>query len=132
MALGIPSEATASLRYIAGQPGGLVEGDEEEQRFSVPRFLGFPDEEIRHGIILRGEGRRRVLLLTAVDREIECSAGELYRPPVLLGVRGAYTFLSGLCFRTLDSGHSLPLLLIDPFKLVEEMALSSRGKAGAG
>jgi hypothetical protein len=132
LALGIPSEAAASLRFIAEKPGALIEGDEEEQRFSVPLFLGFPEDLIRHGIILRGEGRRRVLLLTAVEREIEYSGRDLYRPPGLLRARGAYSFLAGLCFRTLDSGDSLPLLLIDPFKLVEEMAAESRGQDRQG
>jgi hypothetical protein len=140
LALGIPLEAAASLRYVAGkagprpgeEPGGegpRGEGSrrggpegEEEWWFPVPRLFGFPAEEIRHGIVLKGEAPRRVLLLTAVEREIECSSRELYRPSRLLGGGGAYTFLTGLRFWTADSGHSLLLLLIDPFKLADEMA----------
>jgi hypothetical protein len=122
LALGIPSEAAASLLYFSGEMGGPVEEDEDEQRFSLPHFFGFGGEKIRHGIILKGEGKRRVLLLTAVEREAEFSP-ESCSPPPLLGALGG--FLRGLCFRTLDAGDSfpllLPLLLIDPFKLVDGM-----------
>jgi hypothetical protein len=130
-------EAAASLRYVAGNPGartgdGLEEEGEEEQWFPVPRFFGFPGEEIRHGIVLKGEGPRRGLLLTAVEREIEVPSGELYRPSRLLRGLGACTFLRGLCFWTMDSGDSLPLLLLDPFKLADEMAARAGGADGDG
>jgi hypothetical protein len=121
LALGIPTESVASLMLFTGEARGTVEDAGDEQRFSLPHFFGFPGEEIRHGIILRGEGIRRVLLLSAVEREIEFSADELHSPPSIFGALGSYAFLSGLCFRTLDSGAVLPLLLIDPFRLTEEM-----------
>ncbi|MDR1899339.1 MAG: hypothetical protein LBQ55_04965 [Treponema sp.] len=117
--LGIPCEAAAFLRYLPGKPGGPVEEDEEEQRFSLPHFFGFSGEEIRHGIILKGGVKPRVLLLTAVEREEEFAAGELHSPPPLLGALGG--FLTGLRFQALEAGDSLPLLLIDPFKLTEEI-----------
>jgi hypothetical protein len=120
LGLGIPSEAAASLRYVSGEARGPVEEDEDEQRFSLPHFFGFGGERIRHGIILKGEGKRRVLLLTAVEREAEFSPGQFYCPPPLLGALGG--FLTGLCFRALDDGDYLPLLLLDPFKLVAGMA----------
>jgi hypothetical protein len=124
LVLGIPTEAVGSLTLFTGVVRGLVEDAGDERRFALPHFFGFPEEEIRHGIILKGEGGRRVLLLSAVERELEFSAGEIYRPPALFGALGKYTFLSGLCFQTLDSGVLLPLLLIDPFRLTEEMLLT--------
>jgi hypothetical protein len=120
LALGVPSEAAASLRYISVAPRAAVEEDGEERRFSLPHFFGFSGEGIRHGIVLKGEGKARVLLLTAVEKEIECSPQETYRPPALFRALGVYTFLAGLRFLTPDSG--LPLLLVDPFRLVEEMS----------
>ncbi|MDR3174254.1 MAG: hypothetical protein LBU19_08395 [Treponema sp.] len=121
LALGIPSDAVASLLYFSGEAGGLVEEDEDEQRFSLPYFFGFGGEETRYGIVLKGEGKRRVLLLTAVDREVEFSPGQLYSPPPIFGVRGGLSFLTGLLFQPLDSGDFLPVLVVDPFKLVDIM-----------
>ncbi|MDR2747047.1 MAG: hypothetical protein LBB77_06315 [Treponema sp.] len=121
LVLGIPSEAAASLLYFSGEMGGPVEEDEDEQRFSLPHFFGFGGEEIRYGIVLKGEGKRRVLLLTAVDREFELFPGQFHSLPPIFGARGGMSFLTGLCFQTLDSGDTLPLLLLDPFKLVDVM-----------
>ncbi|MDR3145077.1 MAG: hypothetical protein LBU21_02260 [Treponema sp.] len=121
LALGIAPEAVASLRYLPGTAGGLVGEDEEERRFSLPHFFGFPGVELRHGIVLKGEGKTRVLLLGAVEKEVEYSPAEIYPPPALFSALGVYTFLSGLCFLRADSGLTLPLLLIDPVRLVEEI-----------
>jgi hypothetical protein len=121
LALGIPSEAAASLLYFSGEIRGPVEEDEGERRFSVPHFFGFGGEEIRYGIILKGEGKRRVLLLPAVEREADLASDGVYEPPPLLGGRGGYGFIRGICFQTADSGEVLPLLLLDPFKLADEM-----------
>jgi hypothetical protein len=121
LALGIPTEAAASLLYFSGEMGGPVEEDGDERRFSLPHFFGFAGEEIRYGIVLKGEGKRRVLLLTAVDRELEIFPGQFHRPPPVFGVTGGLSFLTGLLFQTPDTGESPPLLLIDPFKLADLM-----------
>jgi hypothetical protein len=121
LALGIPAEAAASLLYFSGEIQGPVQEDEGERRFSVPHFFGFAGEEIRYGIILKGEGKRRVLLLTAVEREADLAPDQFYEPPPLLGARGGFGFLTGICFQAADSGEVLPLLLLDPFKLADEM-----------
>jgi hypothetical protein len=130
LVLGIPSEAAASLLYFSGEMKGLIEEDEGERRYSVPYFFGFAGEEIHYGIVLKegeGEGKRRVLLLTAVEREAEIAPGGFFEPPPLLGGRNGYPFLTGLCFWTADSGEALPLLLVDPFKLADEMFDRSGG-----
>jgi hypothetical protein len=121
MALGIPSEAAASLLYFSGEMKGAFEEDGDEQRFSLPHFFGFGGEEIHYGIVLKGEGKRRVLLLTAVDREAEFFPGQFHSPPPFFGALGTLDFITGLCFQALESGDSLPLLLLDPFKLVDTM-----------
>jgi hypothetical protein len=121
--LGIPSEAAASLLYFSGEMGGPVEEDGDEQRFSLPHFFGFAGEDIRYGIVLKGEGKRRVLLLTVLDREAEFPPGQFHSPPAIFKAQGKLGFLRGFCFLTSasDSGDSLPLLLLDPFKLVDVM-----------
>jgi hypothetical protein len=119
LVLGIPSEAVSSLLYFSGEMRGPFEEDGDEQRFSLPCFFGFGGE-VRYGIVLKGE-RRRVLLLTAVDREAEFFPGQFHRPPPLFGALGGLDFITGLCFETPDSGDSQPLLLLDPFKLVDVM-----------
>jgi hypothetical protein len=116
--LGIPSEAAASLLCFSGEMRGPFEEEGDEQRFSLPYFFGFGGEDIRYGIVLKGE-RRRVLLLTAVDREAEFFSGRFHSPPPLFRALGGLDFITGLCFETLDSGDSQPLLLLDPFKLVD-------------
>lgn len=121
LALGIPVDAVASLVFFSGELTGPVEDDGDEQRFSVPHFFGFSGEEIRHGLVLKGEGPRRVLLVSSVEREIEFPPEGICAPPSILKALGVYGFLSGLCFTGGDSGDFLPLLLIDPFKLAEEM-----------
>jgi hypothetical protein len=121
LALGIPSEAAASLLYFSGEMGGPVEEDEEEQRFSLPHFFGFSGEDIRYGIVLKGEGKRRVLLLTALDREAEFFSGQFHSPPAIFKAQGKLGFLRGFYFLTSGSGDSLPLLLLEPFKLVDVM-----------
>jgi hypothetical protein len=118
----------ASLVFFSGKPAGPVEDDGDEQRFSIPHFLGFSGEEIRHGIVLKGEGRRRVLLVSSVEREIEFPPDRICAPPSILKTLGGYGFLSGLCFIRGDSGDFLPLLLLDPFKLVEEMGRRETGR----
>jgi hypothetical protein len=100
---------------------GPLEEDEDEQRFSLPHFFGFGGEDIRYGIVLKGEGKRRVLLLTVVDREAELSPGQFHRPPPLFGALGGLDFITGLCFQPLGSGDSQALLLLDPFKLADVM-----------
>jgi hypothetical protein len=133
LGLGIPVDAAASLVYFSGEPRGPVEDDGAEQRFFIPQFFGFSGEEIRHGIVLKGEGRRQVLLVSSVEREIEFPPGRVYAPPAILKALGVYGFLAGLCFITdsgaPDPGDSLPLLLIDPFKLVAEMLCREAGRA---
>jgi hypothetical protein len=100
---------------------GTFEEDEDEQRFSLPYFFGFGGEDLRYGIVLKGEGKRRILLLASVDREAELFPGQFHSPPPLLGSLGGLDFITGLCFQSLDSGDSQPLLLLDPFKLVDAM-----------
>jgi hypothetical protein len=119
--LGIPSEAAASLLCFSGEMRGPVEEDGEEQRFSLPHFFGFGGEDIRYGIVLKGEGKRRVLLLTALDREAEFPPGQFHRPPAVFKAQGRLGFLTGFYFLASPSGDSLPLLLLDPFKLVDVM-----------
>lgn len=116
--LGIPSDAASSLFCFSGEMEGPLEEDGDEQRFSLPCFFGFGGEDVRYGIVLKGEGKRRVLLLASVDREAEFSPGRFHSPPPLFKALG---FITGLCFQTLDSGDSLPLLLLDPFKLADAM-----------
>jgi hypothetical protein len=120
LVLGIPSAAVSSLFYFSGEMAGPFEEHEDEQRFSLPHFFGFGGEDLRYGIVLKGE-RRRVLLLAVVDREVELVSGQFHCPPPLFGALGGLDFITGLCFQPLDSGDSQPLLLLDPFKLVDVM-----------
>jgi hypothetical protein len=124
MDLAFPEESIEALMVYTGGAPGTVERLPGETRFSLPGFLGMPEQEIRNGIILKenGAGERQVLLVTRVERVEDIPGGEIQAMPGITRYMPGVSFVRGIRFPVAgaadDGSRNRPLLFIDPALLV--------------
>ena len=90
---------------------------------SLPALLDHPDENIRHGIIVKNENdenrdnaeNRTVLLTTEVRCETEISDDEIYPLPKAFKTLSFSQIFTGMQI------DSLPVLLLDPQQLIRNL-----------
>ncbi|WP_010256745.1 hypothetical protein [Treponema primitia] len=147
--LGVPVYAVSSLITVPWEVKQIIDRDRDEHTyFSIPHFFKETDREIRHGFILKpqiqqvpliGDGsgensglsmeaamekdgftdRRNVLLVTAVEKEVEISQEDIQPLPAILGVGNMVSFFSGINFH-----GPLMNIFIDPAILIPRMLLA--------
>jgi hypothetical protein len=148
--LGIPISAVSSLMTFSREAEKLVEREGEDVYYSLPRYFGFQDQLIRHGIILKpmfthvlqitderpgspaeAETKwsgRNVLLVTAVEREADIPGEAIHPLPKLLAGTGR----EGSLFTGIYFTGTAMVVCIDPELAVLRMLKNdSPGEAGA-
>jgi hypothetical protein len=114
--LGVPAESAAFLLVNSRETGETVEWDEEtgDVYFSLPRYLGFPDAEVHHGIVIKeserpGDRDRKILLVPSVEKIQEIPLQNIKKMPDVLQRMEGVSCFTGICF-----GESAPVLCVDP------------------
>ncbi|MDR1352233.1 MAG: hypothetical protein LBK05_03030 [Treponema sp.] len=114
--LGIPTAAADSL-LVSGRKGAeTVEWDDEtgDVYYSLPRFFGFPDLELHHGIVIKdpdnfGERNRKILLVTTVEKIEDIPLEDIQKLPRILRNIETSAYFTGIYFN-----GPVPVLLVDP------------------
>jgi hypothetical protein len=148
--LGIPVSTVSSLITFSGEVRGLVEREGGDVYYSLPHYFGFPDQIIRHGIILKPlfarvlqitderpgspaetEGEwsgRNILLVTAVEREAEIPEEAVYPLPKLLAGKSR----EGSIFTGISFAGAAMVVCIDPELAVLRILKNSNAPEEAG
>jgi hypothetical protein len=142
LCIGVPEDSVAAIMIypeevretIRREAGGDV-------YFSLPHFFKLQDLTARHGIVLKPEprhlalpgdsaepeeGPRNILLVSAVEREIDIAAEELFPLPELLAAPDRIAFFTGLRF----AGQAM-IALIDPAALIARIIADTEGEPAA-
>jgi chemotaxis signal transduction protein len=121
--LGIPTEAVASLLVNSRKVSGMVEWDDEtgDVYFSLPRFFGFSNLELRHGIVIKdpdnfGDRNRKILLVTTVEKIEDIMLEEIQKLPGILRNIETSAYFTGMCFN-----RSVPVILVDPTHFLQRI-----------
>jgi chemotaxis signal transduction protein len=100
-----------------------VEWDDEtgDVYFSLPRFFGFSDLELRHGIVIKdpdnfGDRNRKILLVTTVEKIEDILLEEIKKLPGIMRNMETSAYFTGICFN-----RPVPIILVDPTQFIQRM-----------
>jgi hypothetical protein len=121
--LGIPTEAVASVLVNNRKAAKTVEWDDEtgDVYFSLPRFFGFSDLELHHGIVIKdpdnfGDRNRKILLVTTVEKIEDILLEEIKKLPGIMRNMETSAYFTGICFN-----RPVPIILVDPTQFMQRM-----------
>jgi hypothetical protein len=149
--MGIPEDAVAAIMTCTEEVSDIVKRNEGgDVFFSLPHFFKLNDRTVRHGIILKpfnqlmvnkqdapGDsnsenvpeqegGPRNVLLVSAVEREADIPAEDIFSPPEILMAPNRIPFFTGIWFT-----NSIMIAFIDPVSLIARILRDTEGELTA-
>jgi hypothetical protein len=143
--IGIPEDAVAAIIIYTGEVSDVVKREEGGDVFlSLPHFFELDDRTVRHGIVLKplnqltvknrnatedaapeqDEGPRTVLLVSAVEREVDIAPEEIFALPDALVTPNRIPFFTGIWFT-----NSAMIAFVDPVSLIARILKDTEGDA---
>ncbi|MDR1949010.1 MAG: hypothetical protein LBQ38_06445 [Spirochaetaceae bacterium] len=133
LCIGVPEDSVAAIMTYPEEVTEIIKREEGgDTFFSLPHFFELDDRTIRHGIILKPlnqaalqedeEGPRNILLVSAVEREIDISPEDIFPLPDLLAAPDRIPFFTGIWFT-----NSTMIAFIDPASLIARILKDAEG-----
>jgi hypothetical protein len=128
--LGIPENSAAAVVIYSEAAGETISHEEGgDILFSLPHFFALADRRIRHGIALKspegeegGGAPRQVLLVGAVEKEVDIASRDIYPLPELFLAPGRFPFFTGISFM-----GPVMIAIVDPAVLITQILQDTEG-----
>ena len=137
--LAIPMDSVSSIFLHSNNVNQKFDFNTENRNthISLPLLLNCPDQNVKHGIILKNGNNNNdsndsmenkvILFSTAVESEKDIPTENIYPPPKIMGVMQFSLFFSGIYFNKRQSGAvedktiNELVLLLNPRQLVKSI-----------